>query len=57
MILTDLEVIADNKFWFSAVCAASGLLIHTMTGAKFGVGFALITRRPSRTPLVPAGAV
>ncbi len=35
----------------------SGLLIHMMTGAMFGIGFAFLARRLPRTALVPAGAM
>ena len=57
MMRSGMEAMAGNKFWFSAGPAALGLLIHMMTGAMFGIGFALLARRLSRTLLVPAGVV
>jgi uncharacterized membrane protein YagU involved in acid resistance len=57
MMRSGMEAMAGNKFWFSAGPAALGLLIHMMTGAMFGIGFALLAGRLSRTLLVPAGAV
>ena len=57
MMRSVAEAMAGNRFWFSAGPAALGLLIHMMTGAMFGVGFALLARRLPRTALVPAGAV
>jgi uncharacterized membrane protein YagU involved in acid resistance len=57
MMRAGMEAMAGNKFWFSAGPAALGLLIHMMTGAMFGIGFALLAGRLSRTLLVPAGAV
>ena len=33
-----------------------GLLIHMITGAMFGIGFAFLARRLPRAVLVPAGA-
>jgi uncharacterized membrane protein YagU involved in acid resistance len=57
MMRSATEAMAGNKFWFSAGPAALGLLIHMMTGAMFGIGFAFLARRLPRTVLVPAGAV
>ena len=57
MMRSAAEAMAGNKFWFSAGPAALGLLIHMMTGAMFGIGFALLARRLPRTVLVPAGAI
>ena len=57
MMRSGMEAMAGNEFWFSAGPAALGLLIHMMTGAMFGIGFALLARRLSRTLLVPAGAL
>lgn len=57
MMRSAMEAMAGNKFWFSAGPAVLGLLIHMMTGAMFGIGFALLARRLPRTVLVPAGAM
>ena len=57
MMRSAMEAMAGNKFWFSAGPAVLGLLIHMMTGAMFGIGFAFLARRLPRTVLVPAGAV
>lgn len=57
MMRSAMEAMAGNKFWFSAGPAALGLLIHLMTGAMFGIGFAFLARRLPRTLLVPAGAI
>ena len=57
MMRSAMEAMADNKFWFSAGPAVLGLLIHMMTGAMFGIGFAFLARRLPRTLLVPAGAM
>ena len=57
MMRSAMEAMAGNKFWFSAGPAALGLLIHMMTGAMFGIGFAFLARRLPRTMLVPAGAM
>ncbi len=56
MMRSAMEATAGNKFWFSAGPAVLGLLIHMMTGAMFGIGFAFLARRLPRTLLVPAGA-
>lgn len=57
MMRSAMEAMAGNKFWFSAGPAALGLLIHMMTGAMFGIGFAFLARRLPRTLIVPAGAI
>ena len=57
MMRSGMEAMAGNEFWFSAGPAVLGLLIHMMTGAMFGIGFAFLARRLSRTVLVPAGAL
>lgn len=36
---------AGHRFWFDAGPAALGLVIHMVSGAMFGVGFLLLTRR------------
>lgn len=56
MMRSATEAMAGNKFWFSAGPAVLGLLIHMMTGAMFGIGFAFIARRLPRAVLVPSGA-
>ncbi|MEO8267347.1 MAG: hypothetical protein ABI706_17745 [Ilumatobacteraceae bacterium] len=40
MMRSAAEAMAGNKFWFSAGPAVLGLMIHMMTGAMFGIGFA-----------------
>jgi len=57
MMRSAMEAMAGNKFWFSAGPAALGLLIHMMTGAMFGIGFAFLARRLPQTMVVPAGAM
>ncbi len=57
MMRSGMEAMAGNRFWFSVGPAVLGLLIHMMTGAMFGVGFAFLARRLPRTARVPAGAV
>lgn len=34
-----------DTFWFTTGAAACGLLIHMVTGAMYGIAFALLTRR------------
>ena len=55
MMRSGMEAMAGHKFWFSAGPAVLGLLIHLMTGAMFGIGFAFLARRLPRTTLLPAG--
>ncbi len=55
MMRSASEAMAGSKFWFSASPAVLGLLIHMVTGAMFGVGFAFIARRLPRAALVPSG--
>jgi hypothetical protein len=57
MMRSATEAMAGNRFWFSASPAALGLMIHMVTGAMFGIGFAVVARRLPRTALIPAGAV
>ncbi len=57
MMRSATAAMAGNRFWFSAGPAALGLAIHMMTGAMFGVGFALLARRLPRKALIPAGAM
>jgi uncharacterized membrane protein YagU involved in acid resistance len=57
MMRSAAEAMAGNKVWFSTGPAVLGLLIHMMTGAMFGIGFAFLARRLARTALVPAGAM
>ena len=57
MMRSAMEAAAGNRFWFSVGPAVLGLLIHMATGAMFGIGFAFLARRFSRTLLVPVGAV
>lgn len=57
MMRSAAEAMTGNKLWFSAAPAGVGLLIHMMTGATFGIGFAFLARRLPRAALVPAGAV
>ena len=56
MMRSATEAMTGNKFWFSAGPAVLGLLIHMLTGAMFGIGFAFLARRLPRAVLVPAGA-
>ena len=57
MMRSAAEAMAGNRFWFSAGPAVLGLLIHVVTGAMFGIGFAFLARRLPRIVLVPAGAM
>ncbi len=60
MMRSAAEAMAGSRFWFSPGPAVLGLVIHMMTGAMFGIGFAFIARRLARrlprTTLVPVGA-
>ena len=49
------EAMAGNRFWFAAGPAFVGLMIHMVTGAAYGMVFALVARRLHRSALVPAG--
>ena len=51
------EAVAGNRFWFAAGPAFVGLMIHMVTGAAYGMAFALVARRLHRNALVPAGMV
>ena len=51
------EAMAGNRFWFAAGPAFVGLMIHMVTGAAYGMVFALVARRLHRNALVPAGMV
>lgn len=51
------EAMAGNKFWFAAGPAFVGLMIHMVTGAAYGMVFALVARRLHRNALVPVGMV
>ena len=57
MMRSGMEAMAGNKFWFSPGPALLGLVIHMVTGAMFGIGFAFLARRARRDVLVPAGAI
>ena len=57
MMRSGMEAMAGNKLWFSAGPAVWGVLIHMVTGAMFGIGFAFLARRLPRASLVSAGAV
>ncbi len=57
MMRSVAEAMAGNRFWFTTGPAALGLVIHMMTGAMFGIGFAFLARRLPRAALVPAGAL
>lgn len=39
------QAMADHRFWFDAGPAVLGLAIHMVTGAMFGMTFALLTTR------------
>lgn len=56
MMRSATEAMSGNRFWFAAGPALLGLVIHMMTGAMYGIGFALLARRLPRSVLVPAGA-
>jgi uncharacterized membrane protein YagU involved in acid resistance len=57
MMRSVAEAMARNRFWLTAGPAVLGLVIHMMTGAMFGIGFAFLARRLPRAALVPAGAL
>ena len=57
MMRSAAEAMTGNKLLFSAGPAGLGLLIHMMTGAMFGIAFALLARRLPRAALVPAAAM
>lgn len=56
MMTSVADTIAGNKFWFATGPAAVRLLIHMVTGAMYGIAFAVIAPRIPRSFLVPAGA-
>lgn len=56
MMTSVADTIAGNKFWFATGPAVVRLLIHMVTGAMYGIAFALIAPRIPRSFLVPAGA-
>lgn len=47
--------VGGSTFWFTTGAAVSGLLIHMLTGAVYGIGFALAARRLQGSVLVVAG--
>ena len=51
------EAMAGNRFWFAAGPAFVGLMIHMVTGAAYGMVFAVVARRLHRNALVPVGMV
>ena len=57
MMISVHEAMAGHRFWFAAGPAFVGLLIHMLTGAAYGIAFAVVARRLHRRALVPAGMV
>jgi hypothetical protein len=55
MMTSVADAIAGNKFWF-ATGPAAVRPIHMVTGAMYGIAFAVIAPRIPRSFLVPAGA-
>jgi uncharacterized membrane protein YagU involved in acid resistance len=56
MMSSMTEAMAGNRFWFTPGAALVGVLIHMMTGAMFGVVFAVVARRVPASLRLPAGA-
>ena len=48
MMISMNEAMAGNRFWFAAGPAFVGLMIHMVTGAGYGMVFALVARRLRR---------
>ena len=57
MMRSGMEAMAGNKLWISAGPAVLGLLIHMVTGAMFGIGFAFLARHLPGASLVPVGVL
>jgi hypothetical protein len=57
MMQSMTAAMAGDRFWFTAGAAIVGLLIHMMTGAVYGMGFALLVRRVRGGALVVAGTL
>lgn len=57
MMISVSRAMAGNRFWFVAGPAFVGLMIHMVTGAAYGMVFALVTRPLRRGALVPVGMV
>jgi hypothetical protein len=51
------EAMAGHRFWFTPGAALAGAVIHMMTGAVYGIVFAVIARALSRRLLMPVGAL
>ena len=55
-MMTSLQqAMVGHSFWFTPGAAILGLLIHMMTGAAYGVMFALATQKVRRQNLVAIG--
>lgn len=53
MMTSMTQAMSGNRFWFAAGPAVVGAMIHMVTGAMYGMGFALLARRVSRAALLP----
>jgi len=51
------QAMAGHRFWFTPGAALVGAAIHMMTGAAYGVAFALIASVVPRRLIVPTGAL
>lgn len=57
MMTSVQQAMTGHSFWFTPGAGLVGVAIHMMTGAMFGVVFALIACRTPRRVLVPVGAL
>ena len=57
MMRSVAEAMDGSRFWFDLGPAALGMVIHMMTGAMFGMGFALLAERLPRRSFVGVGAL
>ena len=57
MMISVAQAMVGHRLWFAAGPAVVGLMIHMITGAAYGMGFAMLARRIPKSALLPAGAV
>jgi len=57
MMISVQQAMDGHRFWFTPGAALAGLMVHMVTGAMFGVAFAVIARAVPRRVLVVAGAL
>jgi len=49
------EAMLGHRFWFTPGAAATGLLVHVMTGVFYGLVFAAVAPIVPRRAMIPAG--